>query len=405
MAKQKWKYSVGKKPHTVTVYEREPGGILQARAWNPAKEGWQRVSLGHRDRKEAEGYAIRQAGRLMEGKGEITTGKVTLARVFALYEQLRTPRKTEREQKADARRIELWARFLGGKKDPYLISLRDWEAFTDARLLGAIDARGRITEGEPRPVRKRAVEADLLWLRWVFNWAVKWRTPDGAFLMRENPVRGYERPTEKNVRRPVATQDRYEKVRVHTDQISMEIRWNGKREERRSYLSEILDIVNGTGRRISAICALRHDDLKLDYAPHGAICWPAATDKEGREWLIPISPQVRAALERTLRERAVIGGGLLFPKPDDPNRPVSRHLARDWLLKAERLAKVPKQRGTLWQAYRRKWATERKHLPDVDVAAAGGWSETSSLKLSYQQADQQTMLRVVLEAGELREAK
>ena len=56
-------------------------------------------------------------------------------------------------------------------------------------------------------------------------------------------------------------------------------------------------------------------------------------------------------------------------------------------------------------AYRRKWATERKHMPDVDVAAAGGWRNTVSLKTAYQQADPATILRVVLEAGELREAR
>jgi hypothetical protein len=37
------------------------------------------------------------------------------------------------------------------------------------------------------------------------------------------------------------------------------------------------------------------------------------------------------------------------------------------------------------------------------VAVAGGWKETTSLKRAYQQADQQTMLKVVLGAGELRE--
>jgi len=51
----------------------------------------------------------------------------------------------------------------------------------------------------------------------------------------------------------------------------------------------------------------------------------------------------------------------------------------------------------------RKWATERKHLPDVDVAAAGGWTETSSLKRCYQRADEATMLEVVLGGGQLRE--
>ncbi len=63
-------------------------------------------------------------------------------------------------------------------------------------------------------------------------------------------------------------------------------------------------------------------------------------------------------------------------------------------MKAEKLAEVPKQRGSLWHAYLRKWATERKHLPDVDVAAAGGWTETDSLKQCYQQADEATMLDI-----------
>ena len=66
---------------------------------------------------------------------------------------------------------------------------------------------------------------------------------------------------------------------------------------------------------------------------------------------------------------------------------------------------MPKQKGSLWHAYRRKWATERKHLPDVDVAAAGGWTETSSLKRCYQQADEATMLEVVLGGGQLRESR
>jgi hypothetical protein len=74
-------------------------------------------------------------------------------------------------------------------------------------------------------------------------------------------------------------------------------------------------------------------------------------------------------------------------------------------LQAEELAKLEPQKGSLWHAYWRKWATERKHLPDVDVAAAGGCKETWSLKRAYQEADQATMLRVVLETGELREVR
>ena len=63
------------------------------------------------------------------------------------------------------------------------------------------------------------------------------------------------------------------------------------------------------------------------------------------------------------------------------------------------------QEGSPWHAYRRKWASERKHLPDVDVAKAGGWNSLERLKTAYQQADKATMLRVEMEAGEPREVR
>lgn len=203
----------------------------------------------------------------------------------------------------------------------------------------------------------------------------------------------------------MATQDRFEAIRKVSDQVLMDVRWEGKREERRSYLSELVDLANGTGRRLSAICSLRFEDLRLSEGPYGSIRWPADTDKTGRETVVPIGPDVRKAVDRVRKERPGIGTAPLFPKPTDPAEPMSSHLAAKWLRKAEELAGLETQKGSLWHAYRRKWATERKHLPDVDVAAAGGWKETTSLKRAYQQADSETMLSVVLGAGELREAQ
>lgn len=56
---------------------------------------------------------------------------------------------------------------------------------------------------------------------------------------------------------------------------------------------------------------------------------------------------------------------------------------------------MPKLAGGVFHAYRRLRSSERKHLPDVDVAAAGGWRDTQALRLSCQQADPATVLRVV----------
>ena len=408
MSSKKWKYAVGEKGGTVTVYEREPGGLLYARAFDASlrsgKGGYRCVSLGHRDKDRAKAYALEQAAGLQRGRDNFRVGRVTLAVLFSLYRTHRTPRKTPGVQRSDERQIEMWTRFLGAGKDPNTIALREWEAFTDARRSGAINPRGRhVPEGERKPIRARPVEIDLKWLKAALNWGMKWRNNEGRYLLNENAVRGYEIPTERNPRRPVVSEDRYKATRGISDQVTMEFRWTGKRLGQRSYLSEILDIINGTGRRISAVCALTYEDLHLTDGPYGSIRWPADTDKMGHESTVPVSPPVRAAIDRILRERPGIGRAPLFPSPGDPTQPMTRHLADKWLRKAEKLAGLEPQVGSLWHAYRRKWGSERKHLPDVDVAAAGGWKDTVSLKRAYQQADANTILSVVLNGGELRE--
>jgi hypothetical protein len=58
--------------------------------------------------------------------------------------------------------------------------------------------------------------------------------------MRESPLRGFKAASEKKPRRAVASTDRYEAVRAVTDQVTMEVRWDGPRRRQRSYLTEIL---------------------------------------------------------------------------------------------------------------------------------------------------------------------
>lgn len=112
---------------------------------------------------------------------------------------------------------------------------------------------------------------------------------------------------------------------------------------------------------------------------------------------------VRAAIDRVLEARPSIGAAYLFPAVNDPKKPIALAVASAWLLEAERLAGVGKQNGSLWHAYRRKWATERKFLSAAVVAAAGGWSDQNTLTQIYQQADRETMYRVVSEPAKLRE--
>jgi hypothetical protein len=85
-------------------------------------------------------------------------------------------------------------------------------------------------------------------------------------------------------------------------------------------------------------------------------------------------------------------------------RSIARRLpVTRWLREAEDAAGIEHVARQGFHSLRRAWATARKHLPDVDVAAAGGWKSLEALKQSYQQADSATMLRVV-SAASLRKA-
>jgi len=59
------------------------------------------------------------------------------------------------------------------------------------------------------------------------------------------------------------------------------------------------------------------------------------------------------------------------------------------------LAKLPHLARGGFHPFRRLWASERRHLPDKDVAAAGGWRSVDVMRESYQHADAATIYAVV----------
>ena len=131
-------------------------------------------------------------------------------------------------------------------------------------------------------------------------------------------------------------------------------------------------LAEATGRRLGAVRQLTWEDVDLT---RGTIRWRAETDKRGKEWVNPI-PKTLCDKIRSFRVRmGGAFGALLFLSQSDPARPMSRDSLGHLLGKAEVKAELPKHDGSLWHAYRRAWATTRKHLPVVDVAAAGGWTD------------------------------
>lgn len=411
----RWSYSAGHPPHTVRVYERKDSPNIYLATWDAENEREVKRSLGHADRERAKELADDLAPQLRDGTPAPGTGSSTdrtVGRVLRLYLQHRTPDKGAYSQKADRRHAELWKRVLGSDFHLPDLSRREWDRFKRQRRTGAIDARGqRVPETKRKEKGARTVEKDCRFLRAVARWAMEWRDDDGRLLLGSDPTRGLEIPKEANPSRPVATHDRVDAIRAVYRDVTMRLERDSDRQQVESWLPEIFELVVGTGRRISAVCALRVENLERERtpkAPHGAIVWPEDTDKMGKRWRCPISERVREAVEGAMfkrRRQGLVGEGPLFPSAEDPNEPVSYYTARVWLEEAEELAEVEPQEGGLWHPYRRLWASSRKDLPNVDVARAGGWASLEALQRAYQQPDDETMLRVVEHDTEIREVR
>ncbi len=87
----------------------------------------------------------------------------------------------------------------------------------------------------------------------------------------------------------------------------------------------------------------------------------------------------------------------LFPSPVDLDKPIDKSRASRWLRKAEVLAEVPKIAQGMWHPFRRAWASNRRDLPEKDVAKAGGWSSPDVMKQCYQHATDEGVIAAVQE--------
>ena len=394
-ARALWSYSAGSYGARVRVLEKQSGGMLYWTARGSVPQ-----TLGHREQEEAEAFAHKKAGEIARGREVFQAKGPTTARIVHEFLELRTPRKRVHGQKQDRRVASLWLRFLGPGLDlERELDDERLQAFVDLRRTGELDSYGKypVPAAQRRPLRDRTIESDIKWLRTVIHWAMGRRVGPGRFLMNLDPTRGFKAPAERNPRRPLMTDDRHEALLAVADQVH-------------PYLRSLLVLAHGTGRRISAVCGLRVRDLALastPEAPWGAIRWPADTDKMGKAWDAPLARAVRDELATRLELAHLTGeadpASFLFPSPRRPGAPVQKDLASKWLQKAERLAGLEHVAGLGWHGYRRLWATSRKGIPDVDVAAVGGWSDLRALKTAYQRPDPVNVLRVITERVELRE--
>jgi len=394
----KWALSLGVRGTRVRLFEKEKGGVFYRATWVPGS-GRDVRSLGTRDRAEAERLGRQLLAALLVGRPSPTAGPVRLGDLVTRYQREAAAYRDNkpRTREEDRVRLQMLVESLGVARDVRTITPDAWGDHARRRRAGGIRyGDDRMTE----PVGPRSIEADFRVISAVLRWACTVPVgSNGGRLLDRNPLAGVRCDREKNPTRSVATWDRFVATRAAIQELA-----DAAEDEavRRDWLMVgfALTLAEATGRRESSIRWLQWGDIDEE---HGVIRWRAESDKLGIAWESPLTDPLR---EEIVAFRATLEGtdtALVFASPRVADQPLNRGWFDKRLARAERKAGLPKLAGSLWHAYRRKWATERKHHPIKDVAAAGGWKSTQTLLTCYQQADHDTLRRVLDEPRKLRD--
>lgn len=207
-----WSWATGEKgKNRVRAYERgSRGTFLDTFVRDPitGTATRKRISLGRVDRETAKRKAEELAAALRVN-GRCNGSELTVGLLFDSYEAHVTPTKGVSARKHDRRALEMMRRYFGPHRTVTSLDRRDWDGFIRDRRAGRIRPAG---VKHPRPVKNRAVEQDLRLLSAVLHWAEVVRDANGRRLLTENPFVGFTVPHEENPRRPILTQDEFEKL-------------------------------------------------------------------------------------------------------------------------------------------------------------------------------------------------
>lgn len=403
-----WSHTAGPHGAKVTVEERRRGGNVYLKAYDPEIGGYRKRSLKFSVRDEdgklideAKERAKAAAGELSNRRlqGEQPWKHTRLDDLFKRFKRDVFPDLDERYQNELERAMTFWKNFLGSDfRIDEDFTRRHWKSARRERASGRRNARGELIRKEIHrtEVRARTVQKTMRALRRICRWGKDERLPGGGFLLDHDPTRGLEMPSEDNPRRPVMSDERYATMLEKAGEHEM-----AKGDEKvRSYIREILTIVGETGRRISAVLALRWDDWRPDEGTYGELRWRAEEDKIGREWTTPVTPAVRQALQTQRQRFPGVGQAHVFPAPASDG-PLRKGVARKWFVEVEGIAELDHIDGLGFHGLRRRWASKRKHMSAKDVAAVGGWTNTQTLKELYQFPDRETMEEVAMGGRDL----
>ena len=414
-----WTRSLGERGIRIRLFQKRKGGSFYRAVWRSDRGTPDRRCLQTTDRAEAERIGRDLLAALLRQEDVQPVGPVGLLYLLNRYQSesatfLDNAESTKQEA---AIRGKLLVAHFGTNCDVRTLNEDDVLAYIQRRLAGGIKYQIDGVEKVTRKVRMRSPQADLKLLLAALKWGTTVRVGQGKRLLEFHPLAAVRLPHEKNPKRPIATWERFQKMRTAAQKLVAEaetiladptqkvVTHATAEANRLKWLRAELALVlfEATGRRRGSVRQLRWEDMSLPAGAEGEIQWRAEADKKRQEWVTPIP----VALVEELREfRRKLGavGGLVFPTLQNPNRPIHKDLLSSWMEALRDRAGLSKLDGGICHPFRRKWATERKHLPVKDVAAAGGWKDVGTLLTSYQQADRETMLAVMSEPKKVTEA-
>lgn len=369
--KKCWSSSCGDYGNTVRVGERKRDGIIYV-FWFDSNKELRKRSLGHRDKARARQQAREFAESLSIDQG-LAPVDLTLGALIDIYVTKGMVLAKATHVSDTKRQLARWREFLGSEMLVRAINPSDVNAFLKWRKANAAKDLSQTT----------------LWHDWkaldrAMNFAVAERDQLGRPLLENNHLKGRVKVSKSvSPTRPVASDDRYRAL------------W-GVRKQLPWQFEVALCLTHETGHRINAVLSIRWTDVcfeRSNNAPHGSILWRAESDKVKNEHRLPVSPAAREALEYA-KLMTKDADGFVFCAAKSSAQ-LERRLASRWLRKAESLAGLSHVCGGGWHALRRKWATDRQHLPDAAVAAAGGWKDTKTMKQCYQHANDEMIAAAI----------
>jgi len=382
-----WTFSIGSYGARVRLFERSRGVIYIAYQSNGARK---RTSLGRISQARAQEQALAVHQKLLKRADEaVILGERTLGRLFSDYGREMTQHKSDRyTRNTELRAMAMFREYFGPSYSPSGIGETEATRFHRLRVSGEIDHTGiQVPEKDRRPVNPSTASNDLKTLRRILRWGVR-----NGYVDR-NGLDGLEFKMNPDPSRPVMDVKRYWAMRDAARQVRSHFGSLKEWRDEESYCAVLIELAWHTSRRINAILHLRKVDYRPNEGEFGTVYWRADSDKTHRSGLTPLNAEAQRAIEEQLARE--LPGEWMFPAPMKPEDPLSKATARQWFLRAEKIAELDHVPGGGWHMARRGFVTLRKGMSEADPAALGGWANPKVMKRIYQTPDFETMTQVV----------